>query len=80
MIPSPARCRGIPLDTPHTVIISLPGWEDNVELARGNKILIDSLEVTYPRFVIHMFVQQVRCIYTLLSFWFMVFVHVLSYV
>jgi cystathionine gamma-synthase len=78
VFPSPVRCRGIPPDTPHSVIISLPEWEDNVELAKGNKILIDLLETTYPRFVIHIFVKQVRC--TLLCFLFIFFVHVLSYV
>ena len=62
VFPSPARCRGIPPDTPHSIIFSLPEWEDNVELVTGNKILINSLETTYPRFVIHMFVKQVRCI------------------
>jgi hypothetical protein len=60
VFPSPARCRGIPPDTPHTVIVSLPEWEDNVELAKNNKILIDLLEATYPRFIAHMFVKQVR--------------------
>ena len=61
LFPSPTRCRGIPLDTPHTIIISLPTWDDNVELGKGNKIL-DLLETTYPRFVPHMFVKQVRYI------------------
>ena len=62
LFPSPTRCRGIPLDTPHTVIISLPAWDDNVELGKGNKIILDLLETTYPRFFLHMFVTQVRYI------------------
>ena len=61
LFPSPTRCRGIPLDTPHTIIISLPAWDDNVALGKGNKIL-DLLETTYPRFVLHMFVKQVHII------------------
>ena len=61
VLPSPARCRAIPTDTPHSVIICLPEWEDNTEIATGNKMLIDSLETTYPRFFIHIFVKQVRC-------------------
>lgn len=73
--PSPAQCRGIPPDTPHSVIISFPEWEDIVEIAKGNKILIDKLETTYPRFVFHMFVKQVRIPYY--PFWLMIFVHVL---
>ena len=28
--PSPARGKAIPPDTPHSVIVSLPEWEDNV--------------------------------------------------
>ena len=59
VFPSPARCRGIPPDTPHSIIICLPEWEDNLEIAKGNKILVDLLETTYPRFVLHMFVKQV---------------------
>jgi hypothetical protein len=53
----------------------LPEWEDNVELANYNKTLIDSLDTTYPRFLLHKFVKQVRI--ALLCFLFMFFVHVL---
>ena len=62
VFPSPARCRGIPPDTPHSIIISLPEWEDVVEISNLNGMLIDLLETTYPRFVIHIFVKQVNCI------------------
>ena len=60
VFPSPARCRGIPPDTPHSVIISLPEWEDVAELGSYNKMLTDLLETTYPRFFFHIFVKQVR--------------------
>ena len=63
VFPSPVRCRAIPLDTPHSVIMCLPEWEDNVELADHNKKLIDLLETTYPRFAIHKIVKQVRLPY-----------------
>jgi hypothetical protein len=63
VFPSPVRCRAIPPDTPHSVILCLPKWEDNVDLANSrNKILIDISETTYPRILIHNFVKQVRCI------------------
>ena len=62
MFPSPARCKAIPPDTPHTVIMSLPEWDDNVKLGSGNKILCDLLETTYPRFALHRLVKQVRYI------------------
>jgi len=45
---SPARCRGIPPDTPHSVIVSLPEWDNNVGLATGNKTLFEWSETTYP--------------------------------
>ena len=60
VVPSPARCRAIPPDTPHSIIICLPGWDDNVEVATGNQMLLEALETTYPRFFIHIFVKQVR--------------------
>ena len=63
VFPSPARCRAIPPDTPHSIINSLPEWEDNLEISAGNKVLCDLLETTYPRFFIHMFVKQVRLLY-----------------
>ena len=53
VFPRPARCR---------VIFSLPEWDDVVELGNYNKMLVDSLETTYPRHIIHIFVKQVRCI------------------
>ena len=68
--PSPARCKGIPPDTPHSVIFSLPEWEDVIEIAKHNKILIDLLETTYPRFVMHTFVTQVRLVSFFLMFFF----------
>jgi cystathionine gamma-synthase len=68
VFPSPARGRSIPPDTPHSILFSLPEWEDNIELAKGNKILCDTLETTYPRFQVAIFVKQVRNT-ILLSFW-----------
>lgn len=62
VFPSPPRGRAIPPDTPHSVIVSLPEWEDNVQLSKGNKILCNSLETTYPRFHFQWFVKQVRYI------------------
>jgi hypothetical protein len=67
VFPSPARGRSIPPDTPHSILFSLPEWEDNIEIAKGNKILCDTLETTYPRFQVPIFVKQVR--HVLLSFW-----------
>ncbi|KAF8811472.1 PLP-dependent transferase [Phlegmacium glaucopus] len=59
LFPSPARCGGIPPDTPHTVLISLPEWNDNVEISKHNTTLqFDWTETTYPRFVLHPFVKQ----------------------
>lgn len=57
--PSPAVARAIPPDTPHSVIHSLPEWQDNVDYSEGKKELFDSFETTYPRFVIHPLVKQV---------------------
>lgn len=51
----------IPPDTPHTVIFSLPKWEDVLQLGNYSKILVDLLETTLPRQIIHKFVKQVRC-------------------
>ena len=51
----------IPPDTPHTVIFSLPKWEDVVQLGNYSKILVDLLETTFPHQIIHKFVKQVRC-------------------
>ena len=62
MFPSPSRGRAIPPDTPHSVIVSLPEWEDNVQLSKGNKNLCNSLETTYPRFQFQWFVKKVRYI------------------
>ena len=59
---SPARGREVPPHTPHSILFSLPGWDDTVELGRGNKTILDSLETTYPRFVINTFVEQARSI------------------
>ena len=55
--PSPACGKGIPLDTPHSVIISLPKWSDNIALCEHK--LDDILEATYPRFSLDAFVKQV---------------------
>ena len=60
LFPSPGLCRGIPRDTPHTIIISLPAWNNAVELGKGK--ILDLPETTYPRFVLHTFVKQVRYI------------------
>jgi hypothetical protein len=71
VFPSPVRCRAIPPDTPHSVIMCLPEWEDNVEFAKFDKALIDLLETTYPRFVIHKIVKQVRIPYYLFGLCFL---------
>jgi hypothetical protein len=60
LCPSPTRGRAIPPDTPHSIIVSLPEWEDNVQLSKGDKLLCNSLETTYPRFQFQWFVKQVR--------------------
>jgi cystathionine gamma-synthase len=52
----------IPPDTPHTVVFSLPEWKDVVELGNYSKILVDELETSYPRHIVHIFVKQVRYI------------------
>ena len=58
VFPSPARFRAIPPDTPHSIILCIPKWDDHL----GNKIQADLLETTYPRIHIQNFVKQVRCI------------------
>ena len=69
IFPSPALGGEIPPHTPHSVIFSIPKWHDNVELGRRNKTILDSLKTTYPRSIIHTFVEQARYIpYSILSF------------
>ncbi|KAF8150620.1 pyridoxal phosphate-dependent transferase [Crassisporium funariophilum] len=58
LFPSPDLAKAIPPNTPHSVVHSLPEWKDNVEFAKSNQALFDSLETTYPRFVLHPFVKQ----------------------
>ncbi|KAJ6580578.1 pyridoxal phosphate-dependent transferase [Mycena sp. CBHHK59/15] len=60
--PSPAPGRGIPLGTPHSVVNSLPEWQDNVSLATGRSDLVGELETTYPRFYIHPFILELTAI------------------
>ena len=59
--PSPAVGKAIPPNTPHTIIISLPEWNDSLALAEDK--LDDVLETTYPRFNINPAVKQVCNIY-----------------
>ncbi|KAJ4486280.1 PLP-dependent transferase [Lentinula aciculospora] len=47
----------IPPNTPHSVIQSLPTWQDNVYRAIGRPVQSDLLETCYPRFVIHPFLR-----------------------
>ncbi|KAJ3737105.1 pyridoxal phosphate-dependent transferase [Lentinula guzmanii] len=47
----------IPLNTPHSVIQSLPTWQDNVYRAIGRQTQNGFVEACYPRFVIHPFVR-----------------------
>ena len=61
VFPSPTLGGAIPPNTPHSILFSLPTWEDVVQIVKGNKI--PSLETTYPRFLIHMLVKQVRRIH-----------------
>ncbi|KAJ7773021.1 PLP-dependent transferase [Mycena metata] len=52
--PTPPRGLSVPPHIPHTVINSLPSWEDNILccIGRGDEFL---RETTYPRFGIHPF-------------------------
>ena len=58
---SPPAGKGIPPNTPHTLIISLPEWDDSQALVNGK--LKDVLETTYPRFDLDFAVKQVCNIY-----------------
>ena len=40
----------IPLFTPHAICTSLPTWEDNVSYRKGEKRVVDSVALGYPRF------------------------------
>ncbi|KAE9396407.1 PLP-dependent transferase [Gymnopus androsaceus JB14] len=55
---NPPLARAIPPKTPHSLIISLPTWQDNVNFGKGT---IDQalMETTYPRFAIHPLVRSV---------------------
>ncbi|KAJ7032494.1 pyridoxal phosphate-dependent transferase [Mycena alexandri] len=55
--PTPARGLSVPPHIPHTVVNSLPRWEDNILccIGRGDEFL---RETRYPRFGIHPFVKE----------------------
>ncbi|KAJ6611962.1 pyridoxal phosphate-dependent transferase [Mycena sp. CBHHK59/15] len=48
----------MPRGTPHSVLNSLPEWQDNVNFALGRRDLIGEVDTTYSRFGIHPFVKQ----------------------
>ncbi|KAE9396415.1 PLP-dependent transferase [Gymnopus androsaceus JB14] len=56
---NPQLSRCIPPNTPHSMIHSIPTWQDNVDLCMGRGAAVNILETTYPRFYIHPFLQQV---------------------
>lgn len=62
VFPSPSVGKAIPPDTPHSIIMCLPEWDDVVEVGKGTKKWRDLLEATYPRFAFQTLVKQVRYI------------------
>ncbi|KAF5390308.1 hypothetical protein D9757_002816 [Collybiopsis confluens] len=50
---NPSLVRSIPPNTPHSVINSLPTWQDNVDRAQGKQDVIPLMLSSYPRFVLH---------------------------
>ncbi|KAJ7221727.1 pyridoxal phosphate-dependent transferase [Mycena pura] len=59
--PSPPTGLAIPPNTPHSVLNSLPEWDDNIMIVqgRGSEIL---KETTYPRFNIHPCVEELAAV------------------
>ncbi|KIK57870.1 hypothetical protein GYMLUDRAFT_228442 [Collybiopsis luxurians FD-317 M1] len=55
---SPPLAHAIPPNTPHSIVHSLPEWNDNTDFAVSKKELFDALEATYPRFVLHPRVKE----------------------
>jgi cystathionine gamma-synthase len=50
---------GVPLpDSPHAVSVSLPKWADVVGYEKGEKRVIEAMQLGYPRFVYHPFVAK----------------------
>ena len=50
---------GVPLpDSPHAVSVSLPKWADVVGYEEGDSRVIDAMQLGYPRFVYHPFVEK----------------------
>ncbi|KAJ3841699.1 pyridoxal phosphate-dependent transferase [Lentinula raphanica] len=54
---NPPLDHSIPPNTPHSVIQSLPSWQDNVSYAMERHTQNESMETCYPRFYIHPFLQ-----------------------
>ncbi|KAJ7724181.1 hypothetical protein DFH07DRAFT_273448 [Mycena maculata] len=59
--PTPPRGYSIPPSTPHSVCNSIPEWEDVIAFPVG---MADGMlkETSYPRFVIHPYVEQLTAI------------------
>ncbi|KAJ7184323.1 pyridoxal phosphate-dependent transferase [Mycena filopes] len=59
--PTPPRGLSVPPHIPHTVVYSLPEWEDNILvcIGRGEEL---QPETSYPRFAIHPFVKKLTVV------------------
>lgn len=50
---------GVPLpDSPHAISVSLPKWADVVGYQEGESRVINAMQLGYPRFVYHPFVEK----------------------
>lgn len=52
-------CSVIPYRTPHSVSVSLPKWQDNVDYEEGKPRVAAKMTSGYPRFFVHHSIQQV---------------------
>ncbi|KAJ7185437.1 pyridoxal phosphate-dependent transferase [Mycena filopes] len=59
--PTPLRGMSVPPHIPHTVVFSLPEWEDNILICIGRGEEIPK-ETSYPRFAIHPFVKKLTVV------------------
>lgn len=47
-------------DTPHAVSVSLPTWKANVGYEEGEEWVISAMKTGYPRFFIHLLIQELE--------------------
>jgi cystathionine gamma-synthase len=49
----------IPPFTAHAISVSLPTWRDNVGYEEGEKRVVDTMVIGYPRFFLHPSIRKV---------------------